>query len=101
MIIVSTSGGVMDYRETYYARELARNGIAGLVVDSFGPRGVKTTVDDQSLVTSWDMENDAFGALLRLGRDARISPDRIGIMGISKGGDRCTQRCDGSATGMA
>src|ERR1043165_150502 len=57
MVIINSSGGVLDWIEGYYARELNKVGIAALVVDSFGSRGVKRTVEDQSLVSSWDMEN--------------------------------------------
>jgi dienelactone hydrolase len=86
MVIISSSGGVIDWIENYYARELARHGIAGLVVDSFGPRGVRRVIEDQSLVTSWDMENDAFAALAVLTKDSRIDGAHIGVMGLSKGG---------------
>ncbi len=86
MVIISSSGGVIDWIERYYARELARAGIAGLVVDSFAPRGVRNVDRDQRLVTSWDMENDAFAALAVLQKDPRIDPTRIGVMGVSKGG---------------
>lgn len=86
MVIISSSGGVLDWIEGYYARELVRHGIAGLVVDSFKPRGVNDLVEDQSLVTSWDMENDALAALAVLQKDNRIEPAHIGVMGMSKGG---------------
>src|SRR5262245_48848146 len=69
MIVISSSGGVLDFIEGYYARELNKAGIASLVVDSFGPRGVKNVIQDQSLVSSWDMENDAFAALKLLRND--------------------------------
>jgi len=86
MVIISGSGGVSEWTELYYARELARNGIAALVIDSFGSRGVRSTIQDQGLVTHWDMENDAFAALAVLRKDKRIDPTHIGIMGQSKGG---------------
>jgi len=86
MIIMISSGGVIDWIEGYYARELNKAGIAGLVVDSFGSRGVKNVIEDQSKVTSWDMENDAFAALISLSNDKRIDSSHIGIMGVSKGG---------------
>jgi dienelactone hydrolase len=81
-----SSGGVEDTREIYYARELAREGIAALVVDSFGPRGLETSLYDQSQLTEWEMELDAFAALSRLASDKRFRRDRIAIMGVSKGG---------------
>jgi dienelactone hydrolase len=86
MVIINSSGGVLDWIEGYYARELGKAGIAALVVDSYGPRGVRRTVEDQSLVSSWDMENDAFAALALLRKDKRIDAAHIGIMGVSKGG---------------
>ena len=86
MVIISSSGGVLDFNEGYYARELSKHGIAALVVDSFTPRGIHDTIKNQLTVTSWHMENDAFAALKVLQKDKRIDPNRIGIMGISKGG---------------
>ena len=75
---------MIDWIEGYYARELSRQGIA--VIDSFKPRGLRNVISNQSLVSSWDMENDAFAALAELQKDERIDPSRIGIMGLSKGG---------------
>jgi dienelactone hydrolase len=86
MVILSSSAGIQRHRELYYAAELSRAGIAALVVDSFGPRGVRSTVADQGLVTAFQMECDAHAALRWLRRDRGIDPARIGIMGVSKGG---------------
>ena len=81
-----SSGGIEEAREIYYAKQLAQAGIAALVVDSLGSRGIETTLYDQSQLTEWDMELDAFAALRRLARDKRFRRDRIAIMGVSKGG---------------
>lgn len=86
MVIINSSGGVLDRIEGHYARSLSQNGIAALVVDSFRPRKISHTNENQALVTSWVMENDAFAALAELKNDKRIDPTRIGIMGVSKGG---------------
>lgn len=86
MVLLSSSGGVQRHREHYYAEALNGAGIAALIVDSFRPRGVRSTVADQRLVSAWEMENDAFAALDLLRLDERIDPARIGIMGVSKGG---------------
>ncbi|MBL8674862.1 MAG: dienelactone hydrolase family protein, partial [Rhodospirillales bacterium] len=86
VVILSSSAGVQRHRERYYAGELARAGIAACVVDSFAPRGVRSTVSDQSRVSAFEMECDAFAALRALRRRADIDPARIGIMGVSKGG---------------
>lgn len=86
MVILSSSAGVQKHREFFYADALARAGVAACVVDSFGPRGVRSTVADQSLVSAYQMECDAHAALQWLRRDSRIDPTRVGIMGVSKGG---------------
>lgn len=86
MVILSSSAGIQRHRELFYASTLVRAGIAACVIDSFGPRGVRSTVADQSLVTAYQMECDAHAALRYLRRDPAIDPDRIGIMGVSKGG---------------
>ena len=86
MVILSSSAGVQRHRELYYAQRLASAGIAACVVDSFGPRGVRSTVADQSKVSAFQMECDAVAALRLLRDDPAIDGARIGIMGVSKGG---------------
>lgn len=86
VVITPSSGGEKVDREHHYAQELAKAGIAGLVVESFGSRGLTSSVRDQSLLTSWETENDAIAAFRWLVRDGRFRPDRIGVTGVSKGG---------------
>src|ERR1700730_6780660 len=86
MIILTSSAGVQRHREHYYARALNDAGTAALIVDSFNGRGVRPTVADQTLGSAWQMEGDAFGALALLRADPRIDAERVGIMGVSKGG---------------
>lgn len=85
MVLLTSSGGVQRHREHWYAAALNESGIAALIVDSFRPRGISSTVSDQRRVSAWEMENDAFAALALLRHDERIDPARIGIMGVSKG----------------
>jgi len=86
MVIHHGSGGVTDAREYAYAREFIKMGVAAIVPDSFTPRGVKSTVTDQSTVSTNDMIADAFGALKLAAAHPRLDPKRIGITGFSKGG---------------
>jgi dienelactone hydrolase len=86
MIIMHGSGGVREVREFAYAREFNALGVAGVVIDSFTPRGVKSTVRDQSPVSSYDMVVDAVSTLKAIARRPDIDPARIGIIGFSKGG---------------
>jgi dienelactone hydrolase len=86
VVITPSSGGVRFDREIYYAEELARAGIAALVIDSFGSRGLSNSVFDQRLLTQWQSSNDAIAGLKWLHADARFKKDRIGVLGVSKGG---------------
>jgi dienelactone hydrolase len=86
VVITPSSGGEKADRETFYAQELAKTGIAGIVVESFRSRGLTNSVQDQSVLSSWATENDAVGALRWLAADQRFHKDRVGIIGVSKGG---------------
>lgn len=86
MVLLTSSAGVQRHREHYYAEALNQAGTAALIIDSFTGRGVRRTVADQTLVSAAQMEGDAFAALALLRSDRRIDPDRIGVMGVSKGG---------------
>ncbi len=86
MVIHHGSGGIGRNREGRFAAEVVSLGVAAVVIDSFGPRGVTSTVVDQSAVLSVDYNLDALGALKALGGNSRIDRQRIGITGFSKGG---------------
>jgi dienelactone hydrolase len=94
MVVVHGSGGVRDTREGDYGRGLSAAGIAVLAIDSFTPRGVGSTVEDQSKITSGQMVRDAFAALAFLSKHSAIDPGRIGVMGMSKGGAVAMQAAD-------
>jgi dienelactone hydrolase len=86
VVITPSSGGVKPFREGHYAEALAGAGIAALVVDSFAARGIVNSVHDQRLLTRWQVGNDAVAGLRWLSRDERFKPDRIAVLGVSKGG---------------
>ncbi len=66
--------------------ELARElGFVTLQIDSFGPRGVSSTVGNQTNVTAAMMAIDVLRALDFLAARPDIDPNRIVIMGSSKG----------------
>lgn len=86
VVIAPSSSGVEEEREIYYAKQFVKAGMAALVIDSFSSRGLTDSLYDQSLLEQWDVENDAIAALEMLKADKRFKPDRIAIMGVSKGG---------------
>ncbi len=70
----------------YWPKLFTAAGFAVLAVDTFGPRGVKQTVDDQSQLSAAADLADAFAALKLLASHPRIDGTRIAIMGFSRGG---------------
>jgi len=86
MVIHHGSGGVNERREGRYARELVAMGVAAVQIDSFGPRGVRSTVANQMAVNDAEFNLDAINALKALAAHPRVDRRRIGIMGFSKGG---------------
>lgn len=84
--IINSSGGVTAHTELYYGRLLAAQGLAALVVDSFMPRGVRRTTDDQSRVWQSQSDADAAGAFHWLAAQPWVDPDRIIVLGMSRGG---------------
>lgn len=86
VIIAPSSSGIETEREVFYAQRLARIGIAAVTIDSFSARDVKSSVYDQSLLESWQVESDAIAALKLLQADPRFAGASVAIMGVSKGG---------------
>lgn len=86
MIISHGSGGILPGREGAWADRLRAAGVATFVVDSFGPRGIRSTGEDQSRLSTSASVADAFAALRIAATHPRVDPDRIGVMGFSKGG---------------
>ena len=86
MVIAHGSGGIEQKEWDRWVPLLNGMGVATFVVDSFTPRGIVRTVDDQAQLDQSANDADALAALKLLALDARIDPSRIGIMGFSRGG---------------
>lgn len=85
VVLVHGSSGWTDHREGHYGRAFSAAGYLVMAIDSFGSRGISSTAEDQSRLTSMQMTMDAFAArryLLSLGIDA----GRTAVIGFSKGG---------------
>jgi dienelactone hydrolase len=87
VILVHGSGGLAWEGENLrrWAARINGWGMAALVIDTFGPRGITETVTDQEQLSIFAQVADAFAALKRLSADPRIDRNRIGIMGFSRG----------------
>ena len=85
MVFVHGSGGPLP-RHQKWLRLFREMGIATVYGNHFKPRGVSSTVGNQTRVTGAMMTADALYLLNALAAHPRIDPNRIGIMGGSKGG---------------
>jgi len=86
VVLVHGSGGIYNALLNYWPKQFNAAGIAVFTLDMFGPRGVQSTAEDQSQVPFAADAADAFAALRILATHPRIDPQRIAIMGFSRGG---------------
>lgn len=85
VIIVPGSGGVSDAM-VVHANALVDAGIAVLLIDPFGGRGVHDTIAAQEQVPFAASTYDIFAAVRALEREPGVDATRIGAMGYSRGG---------------
>jgi dienelactone hydrolase len=90
VVLLHGSGGVNSRIADDWTRELLSMGIATFVVDSFTGRGLVNTnnvkTGGQAQLGRLAMVVDAYRALELLARHPRVDPDRIALMGFSRGG---------------
>jgi dienelactone hydrolase len=84
VVLVHGSGGVSGSTDRW-AQDLNSIGVAAFILDSFSGRGIVNTGSDQSQLDSLAMMVDAYRVLGRLAQHPRIDPNRIAVMGFSKG----------------
>ena len=87
VILLHGSGGILPSRELTYAPQLARMGVAALVVDSFGARRDRGTefIDRILNITETMMLADAYAGVGFLAARPEIDPRRIVLTGFSYG----------------
>lgn len=86
IILMHGSGGVAPHINQWVTA-FNEIGVATFVVDSFGPRNIKSMVSDQKQLSNSSNLMDAFQALQLLSTHPLIDKNKIGIMGFSKGGE--------------
>ena len=84
LVIVHSCGGLRPEIQDW-AKEALSRGYVAFVIDSLGPRGLKTVCIPPSSVTTWRGAKDALQALDHLKRFAFVDQERIGLMGFSWG----------------
>jgi dienelactone hydrolase len=85
VILLHGSSGVTGLVDDW-ARELNSLGVAAFILDSFTGRGIINTQADQDQLSRLAMVLDAYRALELLGKHPRIDPERVLVMGFSRGG---------------
>lgn len=85
VVLVHGSGGVSGYIDDW-AQEINKMGVAVFILDSFTGRGLYKVNNDQSKLGRLAMIVDAYRALDLLAEHKRINPDKIAVMGFSRGG---------------
>lgn len=93
VVLVHGSGGWSDFKEGHYGRALSAAGYAVLAIDTFGPRGFSQTTENQALLSFHQMARDAFSAR-RFLLERGFAPERIAVMGFSKGGAAALHAAD-------
>jgi dienelactone hydrolase len=85
VVIVNAAPGWSDFREGQYARALSSAGYAVLAIDTYGPRDIEGTQNDNAKLSTSVQAHDALAAkryLVSIGYPA----DRMAVMGTGRGG---------------
>ena len=85
VVLVHGSGGIASFVDAW-AQWLNGMGVATFVLDGFTGRGIVSTTNDQAQLGRLTMIGDAYRALELLAKHPRIDPERIALMGFSRGG---------------
>lgn len=87
VVLLHGSGGVLPSRELTYAPQLARLGVAALVVDSFAARPDRGTgfIERVLNITETMLLADAYAGLGYLAARSEIDPHRVVLTGFSYG----------------
>ncbi len=85
VILLHGSGGIEE-NAAVWERLFASLGISTFAIDSFTGRGIVSTVADQSQLGRLNMILDLYRSLEILAAHPQVDPNRIAVMGFSRGG---------------
>jgi dienelactone hydrolase len=83
VILLHSCSGNWRHIDERWGKRIASWGYVALSVDSFGPRGIKTTCRDS---ISTDFTSDAYRALNFLAQQPSVDPSRVAAVGFAMGG---------------
>jgi dienelactone hydrolase len=84
VIFVAGSGGFAPNTDVW-DRQFEEMGISTFAMDSFAGRGIVSTIVDQSQLGRLNMVLDVYRSLAVLAAHPRVDPNRIAVMGWSRG----------------
>ncbi len=84
VILVHGSGGIGGNVD-YWQQQLSDIGVATFTIDYFTGRGIENTLADQTKLGFLSAIIDVYRALALLASHPRIDPNRIAVMGFSRG----------------
>jgi dienelactone hydrolase len=85
VVLMHGSGGISPAMEAW-THQLNSMGISTFVIDGFSGRGLTSVNQDQARLGRLNFILDIYGALEMLAKHPRVDPDRIALMGFSRGG---------------
>src|SRR5688500_7474167 len=85
VVLIHGSGGI-GANVDVWSREFNAMGISTFIVDGFTGRGLTTVSTNQRLLGRLNLMLDVFRALGILARHPQVDPERIVLMGFSRGG---------------
>jgi dienelactone hydrolase len=86
LVILMHGSGGFEENADLWARRFGSLGISTFALDSFSGRGIASTVVDQSQLGRLNMILDLYRSLAVLATHPLVDPNRIAVMGFSRGG---------------
>ena len=86
LVILMHGSGGFEVNADLWERQFGSLGISTFALDSFSGRGIASTVADQSQLGRLNMILDLYRSLAVLAGHPLVDPNRIAVMGFSRGG---------------
>ena len=86
LVILMHGSGGFEVNADVWERHFGSLGISTFALDSFSGRGIASTVADQSQLGRLNMILDLYRSLAVLAGHPLVDPNRIAVMGFSRGG---------------
>jgi dienelactone hydrolase len=86
LVIFAAGSGGFSSNADVWDRQFEEMGVSTFAMDSFAGRGIVSTVVDQSQLGRLNTILDLYRSLAVLAAHPRVDPNRIAVMGFSRGG---------------